>query len=230
MDVIYAGIPQILTEQIYARYNGWSGSATSEQLQDAFTAGETDMQTYLGTYLVPTTLTGTFQFPYTDNRLLLPVSEVTWVGTPTVLLTNVFNGQLVSVTDQAAAFINADGSGVINMQILLQFLWTRCAFDGMPYQVQLPYTAGYPAGYLASQPAFLMGLVKAAELNLQQILDPGRAEGGLGNAGIIAWSSLKYSERRTDKSVRGSVFGNSVTANWIARKVEPFRKRRLRKL
>jgi len=53
----------------------------------------------------------------------------------------------------------------------------------------------------------------AAELVLQQISDPGAAEGGPGDPGISSWASLKYSEKRIEPKT--TPFGVSARANYI---------------
>ncbi|GAF68706.1 unnamed protein product [marine sediment metagenome] len=69
-----------------------------------------------------------------------------------------------------------------------------------------------------------MGLSKVAEVALNEIIDPGANEGGPGDPGIKAWSSLGYSETREE--LKSYPFGSGPMANYVARIVRHLKKRR----
>jgi len=104
--------PIILTEAIYTKWGGQSGSATHDQLQGAFWIAEKRVTDYIGTFLLPTTVTGTY--PYTSKQFIsTDYGYVHQILAANVLsINNVQNCTLAS--DSGCAFIFDDTFGYLN--------------------------------------------------------------------------------------------------------------------
>jgi len=96
-------------------------------------------------------------------------------------------------------------------------------------QVRVVATYGLSTG-TASDARLQMALVTAADLALQQMIDPYGADGGAGDPGIKSFSSLSYSETRSDGSYKMTAFGDSARANYAARMLSNFKYHRAGKL
>jgi len=66
MNEIYPySSPIILTDDIFQKYNGNINASTPELRQIAFTVAEEKVSEDISTFLLPTTVTGTFSFEHT---------------------------------------------------------------------------------------------------------------------------------------------------------------------
>lgn len=98
---------------------------------------------------------------------------------------------------------------------------------GRPLLYQITYEAGLQAGLVAANPSALQGLTIAAELALEQMIDPHAAEGGPGDPSLTNFSDTGYSASR--QYLRMTAFGGSPRANYAARMLRPLKfKRALR--
>ena len=61
------GYPNILTDAVFIDYGGHTGSSTSSQRTAAYATAEEMAERAIGTFLVPTVVTGTFPWPYTGK-------------------------------------------------------------------------------------------------------------------------------------------------------------------
>lgn len=120
----------------------------------------------------------------------------------------------VSGSTYRYAFIHEDGYGYIKV---VDF-FGQCGGCGSlgPQKFRIAYEAGLPTGS-ANHPSILLGLVMAAQINLNEIIYPSANE-GVGDVGINSFHSLDYSETR--KPLKNTVFGNSAKANKIAQLVD----------
>jgi len=227
MDIIYPySTPQILTEAVYATYNGWSGSASPEQLEAAFVMSEENATAELGSYLLPTTTTGTATLPILDQVLVLPYGHVSSVAAVRVVAHQYGQCEDVFTAGVSCAYILDEYAGIISLRGLGSIC--PCAYQGPPpYRVELVFTSGLPAGKAVSTPNILHALTIAAQLALEQIIDPAAAEGGPGDPGVQAWRSLGYQEQRTP--LRDTAFGSSPRANYAARLLGRYKVRRVGK-
>lgn len=218
MNIYPYSYPLILTEAMYAEYGGVSGSATSAQLQNAFIIAEQRTTRYLGTFLLPTIVTGTY--PY--NRHQFVATDYGYVHQ--VLSANILsldNLQTCTLqTDSGCTFIFEDTFGYVNVSCVYSVC--GCATWKFPYQFQIAYQAGLPTG-TANQPVFEQSLVISAEIALNEMLYP-RANEGAGDIGIESWSGLDYSETR--KKNPRTALGESPRANYAASLIKQYKVRR----
>jgi hypothetical protein len=223
----------ILTDDIFTAYGGQTGSSTAAQRGAAYVIAEQFAVQEIGTFLTPTTVTGTFPWPIMatyptyDFRFKLPHDRV-W----SILSVTTIHDAGCDCADDAyeltgcAWILDGDG-GVLDLRECGNTVKAACAsctcgHSGTdPLQVRVVYSAGIPAGLVASSPTALMGLVTAADLALEQIIDPSCAEGGPGDPGLEAFSDTGYSERRF--GLARTAFGNSPRGNYAARMLSPFK-------
>jgi hypothetical protein len=210
---------QILTDTIFTLYGGQTGTSSSTQRDIAYQIGEGQMEEYLHTFLVPTTVTETY-FWGSGNPLVLKQGNIITVGT--VVFSSVDGANSCEVdTATGCHAIRGDGKyGYIDVTYL-----TSCGgCSGLvspPYNVAVTYTSGLPSG-TAYQPEVLQALTLAAQINLNEI-DVSLSNEGTGDVGIQSFSNQSYSEQRTRLGT--TAFGNSAIAQRIARLVRKFRSR-----
>ena len=200
--------PIILTEALYHEYGGQDGSSVSVQRQNAFWIAEKRVTEYIGTFLLPTIITGTF--PYNNNNFIATdYGYVNRVLSASVLSLN--NLQTCTLqTDTACVFVFNDTFGYLNLSCVNSV----CGCGGwlQPYQFQIAYEAGLPTG-TANLPGIEHALTIVAELALNEMIYP-RANESAGDRGIEQWSAQDYSERR--KPLKRTALGQSARANYAS--------------
>lgn len=216
--------PRILTDDIFFSYVTAQGNATgtADQRQAAYAIAEGQAVSELGTFVAPTTITGTYPWPPMGQPLQLQHTQLSGVlGVTAIHDAGCDCAEDATEIAGCAWIMDADG-GLVSLRECDNTAQGSCAgcqcgygFGNGPLQARIAYTAGLPTG-AALDPRLLMALSTAADLSLQQIVDMFGAEGGAGDPGIESYRSLSYSEKRTDASVRMTAFGNSARANYAA--------------
>jgi hypothetical protein len=225
--------PNVLTEDIFGAYGGHTGTASSTQLNAAFCIGEQRAQQEICTPLVPTQITGSagsyrvnllaygqpFTLPHTHLRSVDEVHLVCEKGCTDCTVS----------THEVCAHIKNFMHSVVELRLVCTTTCgTCCSVCGSPLNFTLYYTAGLAPGLAASVPSILHALTVAADIALEQIVDPGASEGGPGDPGVQRWGSLTYREDRT--RLRHTAFGSSARANYAANLLQPWKSRRALKL
>ena len=192
MNIYPYSSPIILTESIYASYGGQSGSASSAQLQNSFLIAEQRATKYIGSFLLPTIVTGTY--PYNHNQFI--VTDYGYVNQ--ILSAKVLSLQgsqtCTLKEDSGCVYIWDDTFGYLNFSCIQSIC--NCAQWQFPYQFQVAYQAGLPTG-TANQPGILHALTIVAELALNEMSYP-LANETPGDRAITEWSSIDYREKRKD--------------------------------
>lgn len=201
--------PIILTEDIYHTYGGQSGTVTSAMLQNSFLIAEQRVTKYIGTFLLPTIVTGTH--PYNHSNFI--ATDYGYVHQ--ILSASVLSVQGSSTcelkSDSGCAYIFEDTFGYLNYSCVQSIC--NCAAYQFPYQFQIAYQAGLPTG-TANQPGILHALTIVAELALNEMVFP-RANETQGDRGITEFSLLdEYKEKRKDWPV--TALGASARAGLAA--------------
>jgi len=198
--------PLILTEDIYVEYGGQTGTSTATQRQNAFLIAEQRASKYIGTFLLPTIVTGTY--PYNSSNFI--VTDYGYVHQ--ILSAKVLSLQgSTSCTlkeDSGCAYIFDDTYAYLNYSCIQSKC--NCAQWQSPYQYQIAYQAGLPTG-TANQPSILQALTIVANIGLSQVAG---GCGSDGDVGITQWSSMDYSEKRKDWPVTS--LGRSAKAGYAA--------------
>lgn len=228
--VIYPfSAPIILNDSIYTQYGGLTGTSTAAQRQAMYLIAEKQASRFVGTLLLPTQVTGTYNYQ-NQPRIATDYGYVNSINAVNVLSQNFFTATCDLISNPGCAIISDDTYGYIDIQTLLPTA-TLISYYAIPYpsfppsfpflanylqpyQFQISYNAGLPTG-TANQPDFLLALTMAAQLNMNLMLNPS-ALAGEGDVGIDEFSNIDYREVRHKSSIRRTVFGSSAMANKIA--------------
>lgn len=219
----------ILNDNIYSTYGGDVDNSTAAQRNVAYQIAEQFAIEEIGTLLTPTLITGTYPWPLADSRLKLKYNQIISVAGITTIHDNGCDCTLggVSTTElSGCAHIIDTQNGVIDLRECNQLLSSSagcctCSVSGLPLLVRVATTQGHAAGVVAANPSSLMGLTVAADLALEQIIDPAGSESGPGDASVASFSDSGYSETR--QFLRMTAFGGSPRANYAARMLKPLK-------
>lgn len=225
----------VLTDSIYASFGGDLDSTTAGQRNNAYQIAEQFAIEEIGTFLVPTTISGTFAWPQYDQRFNLPHTHVRTVSS----LTAIHEAGCDCADDQVelsgCAWIIDPRAGIVDLRQCgdnvagQPSIACGCTYraHGEPLLYQIVYEAGIEAGRVAANASAKQGLTIAAELALEQITDPAAAEGGPGDPSLTNFSDTGYSATR--QFLVMTAFGGSPRANYAARMLAPLKfKRALR--
>ncbi len=225
--------PDVLTDAIFTDYGGQTGSSTAVQRQAAYSIAETQAAVEIGTPLTPTSITGTFVWPIMGNyptydfRFQLPHNRVSSVASLVTIHDAGCDCADDAIELTGCAWILDRDNGVLDLRecgntVKASCSGCTCGSGGSsPLQFRVVYSAGLPVGLAAASPSALLGLVTAADLALEQMIDPQGAEGGPGDPQISSYGDTGYSETRGD--LRMTAFGGSVRANYAANMLGAFK-------
>lgn len=215
----------VLTEAIFVQYGGQTGTATAAQVSSALQIAEQFAIEEIGTFLVPTVVSGTFAWPLHD-RFNLPHTHVRSVSSITAIHEAGCNCATDQVELSGCAWVLDYQAGIISLrecgdQVVGASIACNCTYvrEGRPLLYQIVYEAGIQAGLVAANAPALMGLTTAADLALEQIIDPEGAEGGSGDPSLSSFSDTGYSATR--QFLMLTAFGGSPRANYAARMLKP---------
>lgn len=207
MNVYPYTSPIILNDSIFVQNGGQTGTFSAAQRQAAYLIAEQQATTYIGTFLLPTIVTGTYP---ASTRIATDYGYVSQILSVNLLSVNPTQTDCVLNSDSGCGRIWQDTFGYVDVQCLLSAC--GCTSYKVPYQVQIAYQAGLPTG-TANQPAVLLALTMAAQLSLNEMIFPSQNE-GTGDIGIEQFTSLGYSEKRVPMG--RTAFGTSAKAYKIA--------------
>lgn len=200
--------PIILTRDLFVRYGGNASTFSDEPLNDSFWMAEMQVTAYIGTPLLPITLTGTMNY-LGSNRLITQYGYV-----HNIYSVNVLSKQAgIDCTlhsDSGCAFIYEDTYGYVDFRKV--YSACGCGSIGDSYQVQIAYQAGLPTG-TANQPGILRALTILAQIDLDDKF-PGTAglNEGSGDVTISEFRSLDYFEKRSEHALIQTALGGSPKA------------------
>lgn len=215
MNEIYPySSPIILNDNIFTQYGGLTGSFSHAQLQGAYQASEQLVSKYIGTFLLPTIVTGTYPYEEYKRFIATDYGYVSQILSATLLLIqSSFTCNLAQ--QQGCTFIWDDTYGYIHFSMAMASCGCSIgigSYPMRPYQFQLAYVAGLPTG-IATLPLMLQALTVEAGILLNEMSFP-TANEGVGNVGITEFKTLDYSEKR--KAWKNTVLGQSPKSAFVA--------------
>jgi hypothetical protein len=207
--------PVILTDSLFFTYFPPSEclyTGTVAQRNAAYLMAEQQMMREIGTFLTPTTVTGTYLWPIPYEPIVLLHSRVHSVDR--LVVTTFDDGCSCDLTENPGCATIRSAYGYIDPRIISQAYRSHCGCGPAdPYLIHVTYTAGLPTGVAANDTTLQMALAMAADMTLQELLHPGLVESAM--AGITSWSAQGYSESRRNDFLVTS-FGVSPRAQLIA--------------
>jgi len=213
--------PVILSDAIFFAVNPTAiETGTVSQRQMAYLIAEQQMMKHLSTFLVPTTVTGSYLWPVPYAPIELGYTHVQSINR--LVATSFDDSCSCDVTENAGcASIRDNGQGYIDLRITAAAYRSKCGCSpGGLYQAIVTFTAGLPTGVASGDLGLHAALGMLAFMHLGEIINPGVNEGGIGAPGIQSWSADGYSETRVNSSRwMYTVFGMSARAQYIAQLV-----------
>lgn len=203
--------PLIMNDSIFVAYGGQTGTTTPATRNAAYLLAEELVTDNIGTFLLPTIVTGTF-----------PVTDTNWwytkkfVATEYGYVNRVLSTSLLYYDGNMQCTLRSMAGGFLirnDSYGYLDLAWFNsncsCNMNGLyPYQFQIAYEAGLPTG-IANNPKILEALKISAQIALNEWVFPSANE-GVADVGIQSFSNLGYSEVR--RPLMNTVFGNSPQA------------------
>ena len=210
--------PIILNDTLFIQYGGQGASNfTSTTLQNSYLLAEMQVSTYIGSFLLPTTITGTYPFMH-QTRI-----ATDWGYVQQLLHVNVLTRQNFSdcslTSNDGCGYVYSDTFGYVDFRKLTSTCgWTwwwgspysPYILDYQPYQIQLSYIAGLPTG-IATQPGIMEALTILAQVDLNEKF-PGLAgvNESVGAVGIQNYASIDYRESRADHALIKTALGDDA--------------------
>ena len=210
--------PIIMTDDLFVLYGGHTGTTTSAQRSVAYTLAEQAASADLGTLLLPTIVTGTYNFHELKPFIILDHAYVNNVPLVRFFDVDENNYHTISGTANVYASLRDDEYGTVDLDL---FFRRCCSSLSLPYKVQIVYQAGLPTG-TANHPDILLALTTYSDIILNEIIGYGNEAPG--DIGIQSFRNQQYSEERIGL-IRTS-FGSSPKANFAHRLLT--KKRKLR--
>ena len=213
--------PQYLTEDIFQSLGFFTGSATHQQIQAAFSIAESQVALTVGTFLSPTTFTGTFAFGGFGPIYEAPVGKI--ISIDSVVLHMVYaNGVERSISGSTWILDPDNGFFQIFQAPNDNSSCMGCVGANLGfYRFSASITAGYPVGSVTTAPTALLASCMAADIALKMMYDE-----GIGVMYENMTKSLQVGrviQSFETKDFMNTLFGPSSRANYISRLLEPYK-------
>lgn len=210
----------ILNDQTFLLFGGITGTSSQPQREMAYRLAEEQVTEYLNAFLVPTVVTGTY-FWKGKNPLILDYGHIISVNQVIIAGVDSLNSCSVETVTGCHAVRGSGQYGAIDIAWLTNCGGCSSIVGLPPYNIQVAYESGLATGTV-TQPAVLQALVLAAQVNLNE-MDLSLSNEGTADIGIQSFTNQKYSEMRAKLGT--TAFGNSATAQRIARLIRKYRSR-----
>ena len=207
--------PVILTDAIYELYGGHLDNTSWGQRQAAYTIAEVAAVNDIGTFLLPTIYTGTFQ--YTPNLLL----DHSYVHRIIIARFKAYDEEIYHTVSGTANWDMALRDADYGMVDIGSYCNYYCSHLRTPYQLEMVYQAGLTSGTSYS-PNVLLPLTTYADIVLNEMIGYGNEAPG--DIGVKEFSNQQYSEKRF--GMTDTAFGSSARAQFAHRLLGKLRKNR----
>ena len=209
-----------MTDAIYVMYGGHTGTTTTAQRNAAFLIAEMAATEDIGSFLLPTTFTGTYTPEY-GRPLMLDYGYINSVD-----LVRFIDEQDAIYWSQAGTanyYVSIRGNGkrgIIDIDYLVAHC-NCCSSGEFPYKVQVVYNAGLQSG-TSYHPDVLLALTTYAEIIINEIIGYGNEAPG--DIGVQDFSNQQYKESRV--ALLRTSFGTSARAQFATKLLTRLRKLR----
>jgi len=211
MNVYPHTAPIIMNDEIFLMYGGQTGTTTPAQRDAAYLVAEMQATEYIGTFLLPTIITGTYQS--VGARIVTDYGYVHQILGALLLYSA--DGTSCDLSEESGcAFIGNDTFGYLDYRRTTSYC--GCGGSNVPYKYQIAYEAGLPTG-TATKPGILLALTMASTITLNEMEFPASNEGA-GDVGITEFWDMDYKEVRM--KLRRTAFGMSAVSNKVAQLID----------
>ena len=210
MNNIYPyGSAVIMNDTHFRNYGGDITKLDNNQRDFMYWLAEMKVCEDLDTFLIPTTVTGTFTY----NPLKPFITTYTYVNSINVVRfldrkETVYYS--VSGTNNIYVSLRDDKRGIIDIDYLVGNCRCHTHSTPSPYQIQVIYNAGLPTG-TSLQPTILFALTVYSDVLMNEIMGFGNES--TGDIGVQEFRSQDYSEKRV--ALMRTTFGSSARANFV---------------
>ena len=196
--------PIILNDQTFVDYGGQTGTFSHTSLQNSYWLAEMQVSAYIGTFLLPTVVTGSYPYQHT-SRLKMDYGYIN-----EILAVNIISRENPSNCDltvrEGCGYIYQDVYGYVDFKRITSLCSCNWWWFGSPYpaytfnyptyQIQVAYKAGLPTG-TANQPGILEALTILAKIDLNEKI-PGLVgeNESAGDMPLTRYRSIEYAEGR----------------------------------
>lgn len=212
--------PQILTDSLFLAYGGLTGTSPTAMRQAAYGIAEHKASNDLGSYLVPTNVTGVY--PFNNNyKISTEHSYINRILDASIIYSNMIYCSCDTNLVSTCALINDDTYGYVDFLPIYTALCGMCgAGSGYPYKFQLTYNAGLPTGTTMNSPEILLALTVISQIYLNEMMHQGNES--VGDIGVKEFNTLDYHEVRY--GLKKTTFGSSAQANFASNLLKGYRK------
>lgn len=196
----------IMSDTHFKNYGGDTSKLDDNIRAFMYWLAERKVYEDLNTFLIPTTVTGTYQY----NPLRPFVLEHTYINSINVVRFLDTEGTVyytVSGTNNIYVSLRDDRRGIIDIDYLLGVC--QCSTRS-PYQIQVIYNAGLQTG-TSLQPDILFALTTYSDILINENLGFGNES--TGDIGVQEFQSQDYRERRV--ALMRTTFGSSARAQFV---------------
>lgn len=179
----------IINDNVFQAYGGSLANTATEQRKAAYWLAEVAATDDLGTFLKPTTVTGTFM---PRNPLMLDYGYVNAVYSVKFLDFDKDVYYTINATPNDYAAIRDPVLGTLDVDYFYSLCGT-CQSRGIPYQLEIAYNAGLPTG-TSIMPNVLLALTTYSQIMLNEIIGYGNESPG--DIGVEDYQNMGYRENR----------------------------------
>lgn len=208
--------PQIMGDAAFQAYGGLSANTSEEQRKSAYFIAELAATEDIGTFLLPTNITGSY------SRIISPLSlghtyvnQVFWVRFYDTKESVYYT---ISGTSTVYAGLRNPKYGLLD----IDYFFSNCACSSRgisyPYQVEVAYNAGLPTG-TSLNPSFMLALTTYSQIILNEI--QGYGNEAPGDVGVKNYQNQSYRESRV--ALLRTTFGTSARANFAHKLLTKYR-------
>lgn len=212
-------VPIVMTDDAFQAYGGSLANTSDEQRNSAYFIAELAATEDIGTFLVPTNVTGSYSASKVIGKDFLLdftyVNQVHWVRF------HDFEERIyytVSGTSNIYVGLRDPKYGILDIAYFLSNC--HCPTSGLfpPYQTEVAYNAGLPTG-TSFNPNFLLALTTYSQIILNEIIGWGNEAPG--DIGVKNYQNQSYRESRV--GLLRTSFGTSAKANFAHRLLSKYR-------
>lgn len=212
-------VPVVMTDDAFQAYGGSMANTSDEQRNSAYFIAEMAATEDIGTFLIPTDITGSYSpTHFLRKDFLLDhtyVNQVYWVK-----FHDFEESVYYTITGTANVYAGLRDAryGILDINYFLSNC--RCPTHGLypPYQTEVAYNAGLPTG-TSFNPNFLLALTTYSQIILNEIIGWGNEAPG--DIGVKNYQNQSYRESRV--GLLRTSFGTSAKANFAYKLLTRYR-------